>query len=87
MVEMFRASDVDAEGHRARRQANAVVAAGERIRTIGNPPDDLPERECDHEEAQSRRPQRKHAEQSGARSGQDQPRERGEQRMIARDSH
>ena len=47
------------------RQADAVVAAGEVVGAIGDAPDDLPERERDHDEAQARRAQRQHAEQAG----------------------
>ncbi len=65
IVEALRIVDVDAERHRARRVADAVVTAGKRIRAIGDAPDDLAERERDHHEAEPGCTQRKHAEEGG----------------------
>ena len=77
--------DVEAEWHRSRRMADAVVTAGEIIGAVSHAPDDLPERERDHDEAEPGRAQRQHAEQ-GRRQGRERDREdRRRELVIARE--
>ena len=61
IVEGRGAGDGDAERRRAAVQADAVVAVGEADPAIGEAPDDLTERQRDHDEADAGRAQRQHA--------------------------
>ena len=56
----------DAEGRPA-GQVEAVVAAGERVPAIGEPPDTLSERQRDHQKVDAARPDGNESEQGGGR--------------------
>ena len=74
-VETARRDERKSERFRARRHVDAVVAVGHADPAIGQPPQDLAERECDHDEADAGGPQREGGE---GRRGEERDRKRGE---------
>ena len=67
IVEACGIPDIEAERHGPGGIRDAVVAAGERIRAIGDPPHDLSDRERDHDESEAGRAQRQ-ARRTGRRT-------------------
>ena len=78
VVERGRAVEADAEGRWARQTAQPVVAVGHRHPSIGRAPEDLGERERDHEKAEASRPQRNPPERAGDERRPEQRGGRGE---------
>ena len=66
---------VDAEGRRTREARKPVVPAGHAHPSVREPPEDLPQRERDHEEAQAARAQGEHPVERGD-DGRDRERDR-----------